>query len=133
MSLIKKPTLIFVNIPNHRTTFCNLQIHFTVHNDKSIYNCHSRITGCLRNYNPIKQYFCLLPHNDTSRPLIVPQEYLIHFDYFLLPCYIPTSIVKPLTGNKHLVSSPLYDKDKSYYTALSKQSHFYNELLCISA
>ena len=44
---------------------------------------HSRITGYLRNYDPIKQNFCLLPFKDTSRPLIVPQEYLIHFDYFL--------------------------------------------------
>ena len=58
---------------------------------------HARITGYLRNYNPIKQYFCLLPFNDTSRPLIVPQEYLIHFDDFLLPCNITTPIVKPLT------------------------------------
>ena len=38
---------------------------------------HSCITGYLRNYDPIKQYFCLLPYNNTSRPLIVPQEYLI--------------------------------------------------------
>ena len=45
---------------------------------------HSRITSYLRNYDPIKQYFCLLPYNDTSRSLIVPQ-YLIHFDDFLLP------------------------------------------------
>ena len=44
---------------------------------------HSKITGYLRNYDPIKQYFCLLPHNDTSRPLIKPQEYLIHLDDFL--------------------------------------------------
>ena len=51
---------------------------------------HSKITGCLRNYDPVKQYFCLLPHNDASRPLIVPQEYLIHFDDFLLPCNVPT-------------------------------------------
>ena len=34
---------------------------------------HSRITGYLRNYYPIKQYFCLLPYNDTTRPFIVPQ------------------------------------------------------------
>ena len=94
---------------------------------------HARITIYLRNYDPIKQYFCLLPYNDTSRPLIVPQDYLIHFDDFLLPCNIPTQIVKPLTVIKHLVSSPLDDKDKSYYTALSKQSHSYNELLFISA
>ena len=32
-------------------------------------NDHSRITGYLRNYGPIKQYFCPLPYNDTSRPI----------------------------------------------------------------
>ena len=94
---------------------------------------HSKITGYLRNYDPIKQYFCLLPHNDTSRPLIIPQEYLIHFDDFLLPCNIPTQIFKPLTVIKHLVSTPLDDKDTSHYTALYKQSYSYNELLFIAA
>ena len=68
---------------------------------------HSCITGYLRNYDPIKQYFCLLPYNNTSRPLIVPQGYLIHYDDFLLPCNIPTQSAKPLTVIKHLVSSPL--------------------------
>ena len=90
----------------------------------------ARITGYLRNYDPIKQYFCLLCFNDTSRPPIVPQEYLIHFDNFLLPCNISTQIVKPLTVIKHLVSSLLDDKGKSNYTALSKQSYSYKELLC---
>ena len=94
---------------------------------------HSQIPGYLRNYDLIKQYFCLLPYNDTSRPFIVPQEYLIHFDDFLLPCNIPTQLVKPLTVIKHLVSSPLNDKDRSYYTAFAKQAHSYNELLFISA
>ena len=84
---------------------------------------YARIFGNLRNYDPIKQYFCLLPFNDTSSPIIVPQEYLIHFDDFLLSCKIQTQIVKPLTVIKHLVSSPLDDEDKSFYTALSKQSH----------
>ena len=93
---------------------------------------HSRITGYLRNYDTIKQYICLLPYNDTSRPFIVTQEYLIHFDDFLLPCNIPTQIVKPLTVIKHLVFSPLDDKDKLYYTVLAKQSHSYNESLFIS-
>ena len=93
----------------------------------------SCITGYLRNYDPIKQYFCLLPYNNTSRPLIVPQEYLIHFDDFLLPCNFPTQILKPLTVYKHLVSSPLDDKDKCYHTALYKQTYSYNELLFISA
>ena len=67
---------------------------------------HSKITGYLRNYDSVKQYFCLLPYNDTSRPLIVPQEYPIHFDDFLLLRNTPTQIVKPLTVIKHLVSSP---------------------------
>ena len=73
----------------------------------------ARIAGYLRNFDPIKYYFCLLPYNDTSRPVIVPQEYLILFNDFLLPCNIPTQIVKPLTVINHLVSSPLDDKDKS--------------------
>ena len=94
---------------------------------------HSKIAGYLRNYDPIKQYFCLLPHSDTSRPLIVPQEYRIHFDDFLLPCNIPTQIVKPLTVIKHLVSTPLDDEDTSHYTALYKQSYSYSELLFIAA
>ena len=94
---------------------------------------HSCITGYLRNYDPIKHYYCLLPYNNTSRRLIVPQEYLIHFDGFLLPCNVPTQIVKPLTVIKHLVSSPLDDKDKTYYTALYKQTYSYNELLFFAA
>ena len=84
---------------------------------------HSRIPGYLRNYDPNKQYFYLLTQNDTSRPRIVPQNYLVHIDDLLLPCNIPTQIVKPLTVIKHLVLSPLDDKDTSYYTVPSKQSH----------
>ena len=47
----------------------------------------------------------------------------------MLPCNIPIKIVKPLTVIKHLVSFPLDDKDKSYYTVLYKQTYSYNELL----
>ena len=72
----------------------------------------------------------MLPYNNTSRPLIVPQEYLIHFDYFLLPC---NQFVKPLTFIKHLASSPLDDKEKTYYTALYKETYSYNELLFFAA
>ena len=89
---------------------------------------HSRITGYLRNYDPIKQNFCLLPYNDTSRPIIVPQENLIHFDDFLLPCNVSTIIAKPLTVIEHLVSTPFTDKEKSFY-----RNNSYNELLFISA
>ena len=94
---------------------------------------HARITGCLRNYDPIEQYFCLLPHNVTSRPLIVPQEYLIHFDDFLLPCNNQAQVVNPLRVIKDRVSSPFDDKDTSYNTALAKHSYFYNELLFIAS
>ena len=41
--------------------------------------------------------------------------------------------MKPLTVIKHLVSSLLDDKDKTYYTALNKQTYSYNELLFIAA
>ena len=94
---------------------------------------HSCIRCYLRNYFPIKQCFCLLSYNNTSRPPIVPQEYLKHYDDFLLSCNIPTQIAKPLTVIKHLVSSPLDDKDRTYYTALYKQTYSCNELLFISA
>ena len=126
----------------HRTTYTTFLKHqkpknyiFVNYKYTSPYNMthlytidHSRITGFLRNYDPIKQYFCLLPYNDTSRPIIVPQEYLIHFDDFLLPCNVPNIIPMPLTVIKHFVSTPLTDKEKSCCTALSKQSYSYNEL-----
>ena len=64
---------------------------------------------------------------------MVPQEYLSHFENFLLPCNIPTQIVKPLTVIKQLVSSPLDDKDNPYYTALYKQTYSFKEPLFISA
>ena len=47
---------------------------YTMTNLHTIYP--SRITGYLGNYDPFKQYFCLLPRNDTSRPLIVPRNFL---------------------------------------------------------
>ena len=115
---------------NHNFVKYKYTSPFTMTN---MYTLDHLITGYLRNYDPIKQYLCLLPYNNTSRLLIVPQEYLIHYDDFLLPCNIPTQIVKPFTAIKHLVSSPLDDKDKTYYTALYKQTYSYNELLFISA
>ena len=60
---------------------------------------------------------------------MVPGEYLIHSDDFLLPCNIPTQIVKLLTVFKNLVSSPLDGKYKTHYTALYKQTYSYIELL----
>ena len=51
----------------------------------------------------------------------------------MLTCNIPTQFFKPLTVIKHLVSSPIDDKDKSFYTALYKQTYSYNELLFMFA
>ena len=36
--------------------------------------------GEIRNYDPIKQYFILQPKLNPTRPIIVPQEYLINND-----------------------------------------------------
>ena len=129
--LIIKRTLNFFITQHHIFVTYKYTSAFTMTNMYTL--GHSCITGYLQNYDRIKQYFSLLPYNNTSRPLIVPQEYLIHFDDFLLPCNIPTQIVKPLNVIKHLVSSPIDPKDRTYYTALYKQTYFYNELFFISA
>ena len=54
----------------------------------------SKITDYLRIYDPNRQYFCILPHNDTNLRLIVLQEYLKLFHNFLLPCNISSQIVE---------------------------------------
>ena len=66
----------------------------------------SRINGYLRTFDPIEQKYCLLPYNDTSRPIIVPQEYLIHFNDFLLRCNVPTIVAKHLTQPPLVIPSP---------------------------
>ena len=53
-----------------------------------------------------------MPRIDTSHPHIIPQEIPINFDDFLLPCDIPTQIVKALIVIVRLVSSLLDDKDE---------------------
>ena len=73
--------------------FHQLNIHITIYHDQFIY---------VRNYDPIRQYFCLLPYNHTSRTLIVSQEQLVHFDDFLLHCNVPTTIVKPPVSSNNL-------------------------------
>ena len=62
---------------------------------------YARSTEYLRNYDLIEQYFSLVPHNDTSRQIMKPLEYLIDFDNFLLPFNIPTQMVKLLTVTKY--------------------------------
>ena len=75
---------------NLKITFSSIKTPYTMTNLYTI--DHSRITGYLENYDPIKHYFCLQPYKDTSRPIIVPQEHLIHFDDLLLSCNEPTII-----------------------------------------
>ena len=58
---------------------------------------------------------------------------MIHLHDFLLLGNVPTIFAKSLTVVKHLVSASLNDKEKSYYTALSKQVYSYNERMFISA
>ena len=87
------------------------------------------------NFDHIKHYYCLLPSNDTSRPFIVPSiDYSIHFDDFLLLCNVPSIIAKPLAVIKHLVSTPLNDKNHFIQLCQSKLKNlFLKELLFISA
>ena len=82
--LITKHTLFYFNTKPQNYIFANYKYTspFTMTNLYTI--DHSRRTVYIRNYDPNKQYFCLLPHNDTSRPLIVPQDYLVHFDDFFV-------------------------------------------------
>ena len=84
---------------------------------------HSCITGYLRNYDPIKQYYCLLPKNNTSRPLIVPQEYLIHFDNFL-------SVLRPMTKIKHIIqlSTNRHTPIMNFYLLQPKQFRLWYNL-----
>ena len=86
--LHKNPHIIKhkLNFYNTKTTqsyiFANYQYTspFTMTNLHAI--DHSISTRYQRNYDLIKQNFCLLPHNATSRPLIVSREYLKDFDVF---------------------------------------------------
>ena len=79
----------------------------------------------------------------TSIASKIMSLYQYCFDNGVKICFLQFSILRPsicdlkmdesdpllLTVIKHLVPSPLDDKDKSYYTALSKQSYSYNELI----
>ena len=90
---------------SHHQTYTNLLQHTKPHIHIFVYYKYTspytltnlltidngRITRYLRNYDRIKQYFCLLLYNDTSRPLIVPQEYTIYIDVF---CCLATFLLK---------------------------------------
>ena len=92
---------------------------------------HLASTGTLRNYDPVKQYYIFTPHQYPDRPLIVPQEALISFDDFLLPDNIPNSIKPFFPQLNDIVTGPLSDSERSYYTATLHKLYTYNELAYI--
>ena len=102
------------------------------------YHTHYRLdlkasTGHIRNYDAMKQYYIFCPTNDPTRPLIVPQEYLIVSDDSLLPSNIPTKVSTPFAPLESLLDSPLDDHSRSYYTSIVHHHYSYNELMFILA
>ena len=92
---------------------------------------HTKIKGKLRNYDPLKQSFLFLPHENPKRPNKVPQEYLILNHDSLLQESIPQCISDPLPQIQPIASQPLGDCEKSYYYAIAKKGYSHNELLFI--
>ena len=93
-------TLHFSNITSQKFIFVNY-IYTSPYTMTLLHTIdHSRITGYLRSYDPKKQYYCLLPYNDASRPIMFLQKYLIHFDDFLyLAMFVLSSLNLSLSSN----------------------------------
>ena len=94
---------------------------------------YTKTKGKLRNYDPLKQSFLLLPNENPKRPIIIPQEYLILNDDSLLQEDIPQNISDLLPPLQHIASQPLGDSEKSYYYAIIKKGYSYNEIKFISS
>ena len=92
---------------------------------------HTKTTGKLRNYDPLKQSFFFLPNDNPKRPVIVPQEYHILNDDSLLQEDKPQNISDPLPPLQHIASQPLGDSEKSHYYAMTTKGFSYNELIFI--
>ena len=92
---------------------------------------HTKIKGKLRIYEPLKQSFLFFPSDNSKRPTIVPQEYLILNDDSLLQEDIPKSISVLLPPIQPIASQPLGDCGKFYYYAIAKKGYSNNELLFI--
>ena len=82
---------------------------------------HSKIKEKLRNCDPMKQSFLLLPNDNPKRPIIVQQDYLILNDDSLLKEDIPQCKSDPLPPFQPIASQPLGDCEKSYYHAIAKK------------
>ena len=90
-------------------------------------------TGHIRNYDPIKQYYIFSPAKNPTRPLIVPQEYLILSNDSLLPSNIPEQVSIPFQPLEFIVNHPLDDTSRSYYTSLVHKHYNFNQLLFLLA
>ena len=73
---------------------------------------HSRITGYLPKNDSIKQYFCLLPFNDTSRHLLYLKN-ILYLSMIFVALQHSYSNCETLTVFEHLICCPLDDKDES--------------------
>ena len=65
---------------------------FTYHSLDSLN--HLYIVSLIRNYDPVKQVYNLVPSHNPTRPLFVPQEALNLNDEYLLPTHVPNILVK---------------------------------------
>ena len=102
---------------------------FTLNSDYLI--DQTKTKGKLRNYDPLKQRFLVLPIDNPKRPIIVPQEDLILNDDSLLQEDIPKCISGPLPPIQPIPSQPLGDCEKSFYYAIAKKGCSNNEILSI--
>ena len=84
--------------------------------------------GKIRNYDPIKQYFILQPKSNPTRPLIVPQEYLINNDDMSPYASMPEKVENTLPQLKSLLSK-LQETEKVLYQTLAMKQNTYTELL----
>ena len=122
----------FLNIPSkHNYIFQNHKFTspFSFHLQYRI--DQKALQGTIRNYDALKQYYLFTPNLNPSRPLIVPQEYLIISNDALLPANIPSTVSTPFAPLESLLKDPLDDNCRSYYTSLVHKSYSYNELLFI--
>ena len=110
---------IFVN---HKYT-SPLTFNTTYHIDPE------KTKGKIRNYDPIKQYFILQPKSDPTRPLIVPQEYLINNDDMSPYESIPEKVDNTLPQLKPLLTKPMQENEKLFYQTLAMKRNTYTELL----
>ena len=94
---------------------------------------HHATVGQIRNYDPVKQMYIFMPYKDPTRPLIVPQEYLVLNDDYLTHANIPTQVHELSPYFHQILSGPLNNNELSYYTTLVQKRYTHPELMYIIA